>query len=74
VSTKRSHKLMPYMGHAAPVNMAVQTKIGHNGTHVLIVHSVKIDNYTMTEAEAELHITAVQNALAALREARGING
>lgn len=74
MSTKRSHGLLPNMNHAAPVNMAVQTRIGHNGTHVLIVHSVKIDNYSMTEAEAELHITAVQTALDAMRAARGLNG
>jgi hypothetical protein len=74
MSTKRSHGLLPTMNNTAPINGPVVTNIGHNGTHVLIVHNRKIDNYMMTEAEAELHITAVQNALNALRAARGLNG
>jgi len=48
----------------------IRTDTAHDETHVLMLHSMPVNNLRMTEAEAEALIAGLQHALAGLREYR----
>ena len=46
----------------------LEIKAGHNGTHVIVMFSLRVENLNLTEEEAESHIKALQASLEALRK------
>ena len=49
-------------------NVPLTTNIGHNGTHVVMTFSQRIDNQMLTDGQCEAYILSLQNALKNLRE------